>query len=281
VMLTCSAFRDKPPPSDDFSHPPLPDEKLWTNELQDLVVTSLVVLPEDQQLRQLQDMLREDIHVRQCARVDKYIAEQAKQKREEDEVKKKEEENREAEQAVFNLRMERLKQDRLEEQWLREEQQKELEKRQWRERKELAERADFIRERQQKESEEEKLKTKDRERLVLLGEVRYPNRPDLEASSRRARAWAQEQQAKAEEEKMEQNEILWRNKLAEEALKVKEMKRTKVIELLNRQASLEDELESLVYMVKLTEVEKYRKKMEILDELEILELEIKRARDEL
>ncbi len=114
----------------------------------------------------------------------------------------------------------------------------------------------------------------------MLGEMRYPNRPDLEAASRRARAWAQEQEAKAEE-KMEQNEILWRKKLAEEALKVKEMKRTKVIELLNRQASLEVELENLVYMVRLTEVEKYRRKMEILDELEILELEIKKARDAL
>jgi hypothetical protein len=258
----------------------LPDEKLWTNELQDFVVTSLVVLPEDQQLRQLQDMLREDIHVRQCSRVDKYVAEQATQKREEDEAKKREEENREAEQAVFNLRMERLKEDRLDEQWQREEQQKELGKWQWRERKELAKKADFIHERQQKESEEEKLKAKDWERLVMLGEMRYPNRPDLEAASRRARAWAQEQEAKAEE-KMEQNEILWRKKLAEEALKVKEMKRTKVIELLNRQASLEVELENLVYMVRLTEVEKYRRKMEILDELEILELEIKKARDAL
>ncbi len=95
-------------------------------------MTSLVVLPEDQQLRQLQDMLREDIHLRQFARVDKYNAEQAKQKREEDEAKKREEENREAEQAVFNLRMELLKEDRLDEQWQREEQQKELGKRQWR-----------------------------------------------------------------------------------------------------------------------------------------------------
>ncbi len=97
-------------------------------------------------------------------------------------------------------------------------------------------------------------------------QVSYPNRPDLEAASRRARVWAQEQEAKAEE-KMEQNEILWRKKLAEEALKVKEMQRTKVIELLNCQASLEDELENPMYMVRLTEVEKYRRKMEILDEL--------------
>jgi hypothetical protein len=218
-MLTCSAFMNKPPSSDQFSPPVLPDEKLWTNDLQDFVVTSLVVLPEDQQLRQLQDMLCEDIHVRQCARVDKCIAEQAKQKREEVEVKKREEENREAEQAVFNLRMERLKEDRLDKQWQWEEQQNELGKRQWRERKEQAEKADFIHERQQKESEEEKLKAKDLERLVMLGEVRYPNRLDLEAASRRARAWAQEQEAKTEE-KMEQNEILWRKKLAEEALKV-------------------------------------------------------------
>ncbi len=244
-------------------------------------MTSLVVLPEDQQLRQLQDMLCGDIHMRQCARVDKYVAEQAKQKREEDEAKKREEENREAEQAVFNLRMELLKEDRLDEQWQQEEQQKELGKRHWRERKELAEKAVIIHERQQKESEEEKLKAKDRERLVMLGEVSYPNRPDLEAASRWASAWAQEQEAKAEE-KMEQNEIFWRKKLADEALKVKEMKRMKVIELLNRQASLEDELENLVYMVRLlTEVEKYRRKMEILDELEILELEIKKARDAL
>jgi hypothetical protein len=59
------------------------------------------------------------------------------------------------------LRMERLKEDRLDEQWQWEEQQKELEKQQWRERKKLAEKVDFIHERQQKESEEEKLKAKD------------------------------------------------------------------------------------------------------------------------
>ncbi len=58
-------------------------------------MTSLVVLPEDLQLRQLQDMLRQDIQVRQCSRVDKYVTEQAKLKREEDETKKREEENRE------------------------------------------------------------------------------------------------------------------------------------------------------------------------------------------
>jgi hypothetical protein len=98
VILTCSAFRNKPTSSDQFTPPALTDEKLWTNELQDLVVTSLVVLPEDQQLPQLPDMLCGDIHVRQCARVDKYVAEQAKQKREEDEAKKREEENREADQ---------------------------------------------------------------------------------------------------------------------------------------------------------------------------------------
>jgi hypothetical protein len=45
----------------------------------------------------------------------------------------------------------------------------------------------------------------------------------------------------------------------------KEMKRAKLVELLNRQAVLEDELENLVYMVRLTEMDKYRRKMEILD----------------
>ena len=260
-MLTCFAFRDESPLSDEISPPALPDERLWTNDLQDFVVASLGVLPEDQQLRQLQDMVREDIHVRQCARVDKYIAEQAKQRREEDEAKKKDEENREAEQAEFKLRMERMKEDRLDEQWKREEQQKELEKRQWRERK-------------QKDSEEEKLKASG---------VRYPNRPDLEEASRSGRAWALEQQAKAEE-KMKQSELMWQKKLAEEELKVKEekeMKRAKLVELLNRQAVLEDELENLVYMVRLTEMDKYRRKMEILDELEILDVQIKNARDAL
>jgi len=258
-MLTCFAFRDESPLSDEISPPALPDERLWTNDLQDFVVASLGVLPEDQQLRQLQDMVREDIHVRQCARVDKYIAEQAKQRREEDEAKKKDEENREAEQAVFKLRMERMKEDRLDEQWKREEQQKELEKRQWRVRK-------------QQDSEEEKLKASG---------VRYPNRPDLEEASRSVRAWALEQQAK---EKMKQSELMWQKKLAEEEFKVKaekEMKRAKLVELLNRQAVLEDELENLVYMVRLTEMDKYRRKMEILDELEILDVQIKNARDAL
>jgi hypothetical protein len=72
--------------------------------------------------------------------------------------------------------------------------------------------------------------------------------------------------------------------LAEEELKVKEekeMKRAKLVELLNRQAVLEDELENLVYMVRLTEMDKYRRKMEILDELEILDVQIKNARDAL
>jgi hypothetical protein len=157
--------------------------------------------------------------------------------------------------------MERMKEDRLDEQWKREEQQKELEKRQWRERK-------------QQDSEEEKLKASG---------VRYPNRPDLEEASRSGRAWALEQQAKAEE-KMKQSELMWQKKLAEEELKVKEekeMKRAKLVELLNRQAVLEDELENLVYMVRLTEMDKYRRKMEILDELEILDVQIKNARDAL
>ena len=44
---------------------------------------------------------------------------------------------------------------------------------------------------------------------------------------------------------------------------------------------LEDELENLVYMVRLTEMDKYRRKMEILDELEILDVQIKNARDAL
>jgi hypothetical protein len=61
----------------------------------------------------------------------------------------------------------------------------------------------------------------------------------------------------------------------------KEMKRAKLVELLNRQAVLEDELENLVYMVRLTEMDKYRRKMEILDELEILDVQIKNARDAL
>ena len=59
------------------------------------------------------------------------------------------------------MRMELLKEDQLDKQWQRKEQQKELGKRQWRERKKLAEKVDFIHERQQKESEEEKLKAKD------------------------------------------------------------------------------------------------------------------------
>jgi hypothetical protein len=111
--------------------------------------------------------------------------------------------------------------------------------------------------------------------------VRYPNRPDLEEASRSVRAWALEQQAK---EKMKQSELMWQKKLAEEELKVKaekEMKRAKLVELLNRQAVLEDELENLVYMVRLTEMDKYRRKMEILDELEILDVQIKNARDAL
>jgi hypothetical protein len=83
---------------------------------------------------------------------------------------------------------------------------------------------------------------------------------------------------------MKQSELMWQKKLAEEELKVKaekEMKRAKLVELLNRQAVLEDELENLVYMVRLTEMDKYRRKMEILDELEILDVQIKNARDAL
>jgi hypothetical protein len=180
-------------------------------------------------------------------------------------LRKKDEDNREGKQGEFKLRVERLRQYRQKEPWLRKEEQKEKqqkEKQQWMKQKELlAKEAENQKRLNEKEKKQQAL---DCERVVRLGEKRYPNRPDLEAASRRLSAWREQQEV-------------------QRAKMLQEVKRQRVAELQVKRILLEDELECLdeierVNGVLYTKEDKEKRRIEILKELDILELEEKRAR---
>ena len=274
---------DVPPPAmEDVPVPP--PENMWPEGLQEYVVDSLLFPEQHEKERQQQMEQDAYVHARQCERVDRYIEEQQRRKEEEerqlqqDELRRKDAENREADQAVFQLQVQRARQEREDEHWRHEQQQQQQERqrlmREKEQRARIEEQAEFER-LQQKRAREA---AKEQETVERLGKRTYL-REDLEQAHLSGKRWAEEQAEKKRRE--QEHERYWQKRLEEEARLVREEKRMRAENLAYRRSLLEDELLNIQYIVKLNDVEKEMRKKEIAQEVSSLQLQEEEIRREL
>jgi hypothetical protein len=308
---------DVPPPAmEDVPVPP--PENMWPEGLQEYVVDSLLFPEQHEKERQQQMEQDAYVHARQCERVDRYIEEQQRKKEEEerqkqmehdafvharqcervdryieeqqrkkeeeerqlqqDELRRKDAENREADQAVFQLQVQRARQEREDEHWRHEQQQQQQERqrlmREKEQRARIEEQAEFER-LQQKRAREA---AKEQETVERLGKRTYL-REDLKQAHLSGKRWAEEQAEKKRRE--QEHERYWQKRLEEEARLVREEKRMRAENLAYRRSLLEDELLNIQYIVKLNDVEKEMRKKEIAQEVSSLQLQEEEIRREL